>query len=615
MNKSLKPISRVFSYLRFFKKEVVLNVGFNILAVIFNLFSFAMIIPFVELFFGLTPAPEVQPTLALNQKALTDWLLWQLSVYQDAWGLWRCLVYVSLGYLTAVLLSNLCRYLALYYLSPIRNGIIERLRNDVYHRITILPISFFGRQKKGDIISRLSNDLTDVEWSVVCALQSLIKDPINIIVFAATLLFISPLLFGCFLLILPIFVFLIGKIGNSLKRSSVKGQTQLGGLFALLEESLSNIRIIKAFGKEERRQQQFEQANAQYAHTMVKVARKREASSPLSEVLGTVALVGILLVGGSLVVKGKMLSSVFIFFVIIFARLIPPVQAIVKAYNSILKGSASAARIFEIIDADEQIIEQPQAFVLCNFEHSVEYRDVSFVYRSHDDEERMVPVLKHINLTLPKGKTIALVGPSGSGKTTLADLLPRFYDPTEGAIWIDGHELRTLNINSLRQQIAIVSQHCILFNDTVANNIAFGRPDLSREQIRHAAQVAFADQFIQQLPQGYDTIIGERGLALSGGQRQRISIARAVLKDASILILDEATSALDAESEHEVQQALNALLQGRTSLVIAHRLSTIQNAHEIVVLKEGVIVEKGTHFSLIEQGGEYKRLVEMQQFN
>lgn len=615
MNKSLKPISRVFSYLRFFKKEVVLNVGFNILAVIFNLFSFAMIIPFVELFFGLTPAPEVQPTLALNQKALTDWLLWQLSVYQDAWGLWRCLVYVSLGYLAAVLLSNLCRYLALYFLSPIRNGIIERLRNDVYHRITILPVSFFGRQKKGDIISRLSNDLTDVEWSVVCALQSLIKDPINIIVFAATLLFISPLLFGCFLLILPIFVFLIGKIGNSLKRSSVKGQTQLGGLFALLEESLSNIRIIKAFGKEERRQQQFEQANAQYAHTMVKVARKREASSPLSEVLGTVALVGILLVGGSLVVKGKMLSSVFIFFVIIFARLIPPVQAIVKAYNSILKGSASAARIFEIIDADEQIIEQPQAFVLCNFEHSVEYRDISFAYRSHDDEERMVPVLKHINLTLPKGKTIALVGPSGSGKTTLADLLPRFYDPTEGAIWIDGHELRTLNINSLRQQIAIVSQHCILFNDTVANNIAFGRPDLSREQIRHAAQVAFADQFIQQLPQGYDTIIGERGLALSGGQRQRISIARAVLKDASILILDEATSALDAESEHEVQQALNALLQGRTSLVIAHRLSTIQNAHEIVVLKEGVIVEKGTHFSLIEQGGEYKRLVEMQQFN
>ena len=615
MNQSLKPIRRVFAYLRFFKKEVVLNIFFNILAVVFNLFSFAMIIPFVELFFGLTPAPEVQPTFALNQKELTDWLLWQLSIYQDTLGLWRCLLYVSLGYLSAVLLSNLCRYLALNFLSPIRNGIIERLRNDVYHRITILPVSYFDRQRKGDIISRLSNDLTDVEWSVVCALQSIVKDPINIIVFAATLLFISPMLFGCFLLILPLFVYLIGIIGKSLKRNSVKGQAQLGRLFAQLEESLSAIHVIKSFGKEEQQQERFESSNKDYTRTMIRVARRREASSPLSEVLGTLALVGILLVGGSLVVKGKMLSSVFIFFVVIFARLIPPVQAVVKAYNSILKGSASASRIFEIIDADEQIVEQPNAYSVKTFEHMVEYRDVCFSYPSREKEGTMVPVLRHINLTIPKGETIALVGPSGSGKTSLADLLPRFYDPTEGSIWFDGHELRSLNIDSLRRQVAIVSQHCILFNDTVANNIAFGRPDISREQIQHAAQIAFADGFIQQLPQGYDTVIGDRGMTLSGGQRQRISIARALLKDAALLILDEATSALDAESEHEVQQALNALLQGRTSLVIAHRLSTIQNANKIVVLKEGAIVEEGTHFSLIEQGGEYKRLVEMQQFN
>ncbi len=603
----LKPIWRVFSYLRFFKSEVALNVLFNILAVVFNLFSFAMIIPFVELFFGLTPPPMAEPSLSLDQKTLTEWMLWELNMYQNQLGTIMCFALVSVGYLVCVLLSNACRYAGLFFLSPIRNGIIEKIRNDIYRHITILPVAYFSRQRKGDIISRLSNDLTDVEWSVVCALQSLIKDPINILVFAATLIFISPTLFGCFLLILPVFVWVIALIGKSLKRNSVKGQSKLGMLFAYIEETLSGVKVVKALGKESWRRKQFQDVNQEYVDSMVKVAYRREASSPLSEVVGTLALVGILLVGGGLVVGHKMLSSVFIFFVIVFARLIPPVQAVVKAYNSVQKGSASAGRIFEIMDAEDKVSERVGAVELKTIKRCVEYRHVSFAY-----ENKANNVLDDVSLVIPKGSTVAFVGASGSGKTTFVDLLSRFHDVTSGGVFIDDTDVRDLTLDSLRKHIAVVSQHCILFNDTVANNIAFGRPDITREQIREAAKVAFADGFIDRLPNGFDTMIGEKGLALSGGQRQRISIARAVLKDASILVLDEATSALDAESEHEVQQAVDSLLKGRTSLVVAHRLATIRNADMIVVIKDGKIVEKGGHFSLISQNGEYKKLVDMQ---
>lgn len=608
---NMKPIGRIFRYLRFFKAEVILNVVFNALAVVFNLFSFVMIIPFVELFFGLTDPPTTEPTLAFNQQALTDWLTYHLYVYKDLLGAGRCLLIVALGYIVAVLLSNLCRYLGMFFLSPIRNGIIERLRNDIYHRITILPISFFNNQRKGDIISRLSNDLTDVEWSIVCALQSLIKDPINIILFTATLIFTSTKLFCCFVIMLPLFIYLIGRIGKSLRRNSFKGQTLLGQLFAKIEESLSAVKIIKGFGQEDRKVAEFQQANRQYSDTMIKVARRRELSSPLSEIIGTLALVLILLLGGSLTFAGDMRPSVFIFFVIIFARLIPPIQAVVKAYNSLQKGSASATRIFEIIDADECIVQRPDALVIDTFNNKVEYRNVSFAYHDASTER---PALTDISFTLHKGQYIALVGPSGAGKSTIADLLPRFYDPQQGCVLLDGHDLRSLDIDALRRQSAIVSQSCILFNDSVANNIAYGNATATPEQIRHAARVAYADDFISRLPQGYDTPIGDRGVTLSGGQRQRLSIARAVLKDAPILILDEATSALDSDAEHQVQLALEQLLAGRTALVIAHRLSTIQHANEILVLKEGRIVERGTHFSLLARNGEYKRMVDLQQF-
>lgn len=580
------------------------------LAVLFNMFTFVMIVPFIELLFGTTPTPDTLLPFALNQEYLSIWLTYTLSHYKGLYGLWPCLIGVSLGYLVFSFLSNLCRYMAQYFISPMRNGITMRLRNDIYHHITILPVSYFTAQRKGDLISRMSNDIADIEWGVLTSVISLGKDPINIIFFSVALIFISPRLFLYFLLVMPVSVWLIGIIGKSLRRNSVKGQTKLGGLFSIIEESLSGIRTIQSFNQQEQRCHDFTQANDSYARTMIRVAQRRELSSPLSEVLLTLGLVFILILGGFAVQQGQLLSSVFILFVILFARLVPPVQSIVRVYNNLQKANAAANRVFEVLDADEQITELPNAQEIDGFNQQIEYRDVSFTY----DTKAEAPILSRINLTIPKGKTVAIVGPSGAGKTTLVDLLPRFYDCTQGQILIDGIPITSLNINSLRSQIGLVSQHCILFNDTVANNIAFGRTDCTLDAVRHAAQIAHADQFISQLEQGYDTPIGDRGLNLSGGQRQRLSIARAVLKDPPILILDEATSALDTESELAVQQALEQLMHGRTCIIIAHRLSTICHADEIIVMDKGQIVERGNHQQLIDQGGLYKHLIDMQSF-
>lgn len=626
----MKPIWRIFSYLKFFPKEIALIISFNVLAVLFNLFSFVLIIPFAELLFGMTPPPATQPVFAFNQADLTQCMLWWLYQLKGSLGPWYSLLLVAAGYLLCNLLSNLCRYLASFFMSPMRNGMVQRLRGDIYRHITILPVSYFNSRRRGDILSRLSNDLYDIEWSVVSTMQSLVKDPINILLFAFTLIFISPKLFGFFLVILPVAVFFIARIAKSLKRSAVKGQAKLGGLFGELDENLAGIRAIKAFGREQERQQHFETTNHDYARTMIRVTQRRELSSPLSEVLGTLGLVAILIIGGLLVFQGEIASSVFIFFVIIFARLIPPVQAVVKAYNSLVKGSAAAGRVFELLDADEKILEQPNATILDGFYDKIEYRHISFSYEDTEKNDQPTidtstpsetPVITHthnvlcdINFTIRKGQTIALVGPSGAGKTTLVDLLPRFYDCTNGDILVDGHSIRTVNINSLRRLFGLVSQNCILFNDSVANNIAFGNNVATREQIEEAARLAYADDFIRLLPNGYDTQIGDLGITLSGGQRQRLSIARAMLKNAPILILDEATSALDNESELAVQQALVQLMQQRTSIVIAHRLSTIRNANEIIVLDQGRIVERGSHDSLIQQHGLYKKLVDMQSF-
>ena len=604
----MKPILRILAYLKHYPWQIAMNILFNVLHIVFNLGSYVMIVPFVELLFGTGSAPAAEPALSFSQEGITDWAFWHLYRYRDSVGLWPCLLWISGAYLALTLVANICRYVALVFLSTLRNGVIEHLRNDLYHKITILPVSYFGRHRRGDIISRMSNDLADIEWSV-STLQSLVKDPINIIVFGATLLFVSWRLFLLFLLVLPLGLWLIVRIGRSLKRNSQVGQNLLGRLFARLEESLAALRAIKANSAEQRREDDFRKANDRYARSMVRVARRRELSSPLSEVLGTLALVIILIVGGSWVVGGHIQPSVFIFFVIIFARIIPPIQSVVKAYTAQLKGSASAARFLEVLDADEVIRERPDAIDLPAFSSGITLSGVGFHYGDG------VPILQDIDLSIPRGQTVAIVGPSGAGKSTLVDLLPRFYDATAGTIAIDGHNILDLNINSLRRQFGLVSQNCILFNDTVAANIAFGGNRYSREQIREAARIAGADDFISAMPQGYDTIIGDRGVLLSGGQRQRLSIARAVIADKPILILDEATSALDSESEHAVQQSLDAVMRGRTSIVISHRLSTIRHADLIVVLDHGRIVQRGTHDQLMaDADGLYHKLVSMQSF-
>ena len=609
----MKDIWRVFRYLKYYPGNIAVNLLFNTLAVLFNMFTFIMIVPFVELLFGTSQSVETLPPFAFNQEYFSLWLTYTLAHYKALYGLWPCLLAISGGYLAFSFLSNLCRYLAQFFISPMRNGITMRLRNDIYHHITILPVSYFTSQRKGDLISRMSNDIADIEWGVLTSVISLGKDPINIILFAAALIFISPRLFLYFLIIMPIAVWLIGLIGKSLRRNSAEGQNRLGQLFALLEESLAGIRTILSFGQEQRRINRFSQTNDDYARTMIRVAERRELSSPLSEILLTLGLVFILILGGMAVLNGEILSSVFILFIILFARLIPPVQSMVRVYNNLQKANAAAQRVFEVMDADEKIYEKKDAQLLADFQKEIVYRKVSFAYQ-HEGQPHPTYVLRDIDLVIPKGRTIAIVGPSGAGKTTLVDLLPRFYDCTSGEILIDGIPLPDLNINSLRAQIGLVSQNCILFNDTVANNIAFGRTDFTPEQVRQAARIAHADEFIEQMEEGYSTNIGDRGLNLSGGQRQRLSIARAVLKDPPILILDEATSALDTESEQAVQQALEHLMKGRTSIIIAHRLSTICHADEIIVMDKGHIVERGTHNQLLSLNGLYKKLIDMQSF-
>lgn len=604
----MKDIFRIFKYLRYYPWHLALNVLFNLLHIAFNLGSYVMIVPFVELLFGSGQLSDVEPTLSFSQEGISAWAFWHIHQYRETLGIWPCLLAISAGYLGCSLLSNIFRYLALFFLDAVRNGLIEHLRNDLYHHITILPVSYFGSKRRGDLMSRMSNDLLDVEWSVVSTMQMLVKDPINVIVFSATLLFVSWRLFVLFLLVLPLGIMLFARIGRKLKRDSQQGQSLLGKIFAILEESLSSLRAVKAFGREDAMAGRFAASNATYTRTMVRVARRRELSAPLSEILGTLALVIILIVGGSWAVSGHINPSVFIFFILIFARLIPPLMAIVKGYNNLLKGSASAKRFLEVLDADEVIHEKADAVKIETFTTSITLKEVGFHFGDN------IPILQDINVEITKGQTLAIVGPSGAGKSTLVDLLPRFYDATEGTIAIDGHDILDLNINSLRSLFGLVSQNCILFNDTVAANIAFGASLYTIDEVKEAARIAHADEFIESLPQGYDTNIGDRGVTLSGGQRQRLSIARAVLRNTPILILDEATSALDSESEHAVQQGLDELMAGRTCIVIAHRLSTIRHADMIIVLDKGRIVERGTHDQLVAQGGLYRKLIDMQAF-
>ncbi len=413
----MKPIKRVLLYLRYFPLQISLNAIFNLLHVAFSLGSYVLIVPFVELMFGLNGVPDVEPEFAFNQRQMVDWAFWQLYQYKAVKGVWWCLLVVAAGYISCSFLSNISRYMAQFFMCRIRNGLVERLRNDIYKKITILPVSFFNSKRRGDLMSRMSNDLGDIDWCVE-NLQSVLKEPIQILVFTSILLFVSWRLFVLFLLVLPPGVWMIVRIGKRLKRRSQRGQNELGGLTAIIEESLASLKAIKSFGREDDREGHFRKANSDYAHTMVKVTRTRELSGPMSEIFGTLALVMILIIGGWQVIDGSIQPSIFIFFVIIYARVIPPFNALVKMYNALLKANASAERFLEVLDADEVIVEKPGALQLPPFSDRIEYRDVSFRYRADDGDHW---VLSHINLVVPKGMTVAVVGPSGAGKTTMVD--------------------------------------------------------------------------------------------------------------------------------------------------------------------------------------------------
>ena len=600
-----------------YRWQVAANLFFNILSTILSLFSFATIIPVLQILFGLSEmdvvymplsdATTMQEMLNLLKNNLYYFLQTQIDTHGAEYVL--LLLGVCLVLLTG--LKCLTAWLANYFMVPIRTGVLRDLRAQLYRKVVSLPIGFFTEERKGDVMSRMTNDVNEVEASIMSTLDMLFKDPIMIIVYLVTLFTISWQLTLFVLLLLPIAGFLIGRIGRSLKRASTKGQEQNAEILTQIDETLGGLRVVKAFNAEGKLMQRFLNLINATRATFNRINRRYYLAHPVSEFFGT-ALIAILLWFGGTLILGEHSSidaATFIYYLVIFYSIINPAKDLSKATYSIRRGMASLERIDKILNTESNIREIENPNKLTNFQSVIRYEDVSFSYQ----ENR--PVLQYINLDIHKGQTIALVGQSGSGKTTLADLLPRFYDPYAGRITIDGTDIRNVKTFDLRALMGNVNQEAILFNDTFYNNITFGVESATMEEVRQAARIANADDFIMATPDQYQTTIGDRGSRLSGGQRQRISIARAILKNPPILILDEATSALDTESEKLVQEALENLMKDRTTIVVAHRLSTIRNADLICVLHEGQIVERGTHDQLLALNGYYRRLIEMQQSN
>ncbi len=606
----MKNLIKILRYVRAYWVFAVLNIVFNLLSVIFSLASFALFIPVLQMLFGTTKSPtEVPPIDLLHFDTIKANFYYYISKWIDNYGELDVLLYIVICIIILYFLRNLLRYLAMFFLAPIRNGVVRDLRNDLYKKVLILPLSYYSEQKKGDIIARMTSDVQEVEWSIMSSLEMIFRDPIAILSYLITLVIISPTLTLFVLVLLPVTGYLIGQIGKSLKRTSVKGQRKLGIILSIIEETISGLRIIKAFNAIDHSNKNFKNHNQEYTNLMIRLYRKRDLASPLSEFFAAAVLVVVLWFGGRLVLSpdNPLDAAIFIAYLGIFSQVIPPAKSITTAVYNIQKGAASVERIHNVLEASELICEKPDAIGKNNFNNSIEYKNVNFAY------EREL-VLKDINLKIEKGKTIALVGPSGAGKSTMVDLLPRFYDCIDGKILIDDKPIRDLKIDDLRGLMGVVTQETILFNDSIYGNITLGMDGVNEEEVIAASKVANAHEFIDQLEKGYYTNIGDRGVKLSGGQRQRISIARAVLKNPPILILDEATSSLDTESERLVQEALVNLMKNRTSIVIAHRLSTIKHADEIIVLRKGSIVERGTHDELITVDGIYKNLHDIQTF-
>jgi subfamily B ATP-binding cassette protein MsbA len=563
-----------------------------------------MIIPMLDTLFNQTEKVKEVPALpefavsTTFAKDLFNHYFLKAALEQ---GTIAALLFVCAIIAASVILANVFRYLERVIATKIRVDIVRNMRMDFFKKITQFHIGYFNNEHKGDLISRFTNDVNEVESAVMNSLKAVLKEPITIIISFSVLIFLSPQLTLFTLIVLPITGFLLAQIINTLKKHARISQESLGRVLNILDETFSGMRVIKAFNARNFVVEKIDKETGLYRKAVKSVAYKNELAAPLAEILGVLIMTGIIYYGGNLVLNKEMEASTFIGFLVTYAMIIQPAKNFSNGITSLQRGTASAKRIFALMDTQPVIVDTENATILSSFEHEIEFRNVSFAYDTD-------PVLKNINLRISKGQTIALVGPSGGGKSTLADLIPRFYDPTAGELRVDGIPLKNLSQDSLRSQIGVVTQESILFNDTIFNNIAFGMPHVSEEDVIKAAKIANAHEFIIQTDDGYQTLIGERGSKLSGGQRQRLSIARAVLKNPPILILDEATSALDTESERLVQEALFNLMKNRTSIVIAHRLSTIQHADEILVIQNGEIIERGKHEQLTNQNGLYRKL-------
>ncbi|MBR2147732.1 MAG: ABC transporter ATP-binding protein [Muribaculaceae bacterium] len=594
-----------------YKKQLVLNIVFNILAALLTLFSFALIIPILEMLFGINTATySYTPwgSASIDKVVVNNFYYYVQSIIATS-GKSTALACIAAALVVMTGLKTGAAYMAAYFMISLRTGVVRDLRAMIYNKMVSLPIGFFSSERKGDVMARMSGDVTEVENSVMMSLDMMFKNPIMIVVCLAMMLFVSWQLTLFVFILLPIAGFIMGRVGKYLKRVSLEQQNQLGTIMSNIEETISGLRIIKAFNAEEKVKNRFGNENEKYRNLSRRMSRRYELAHPMSEFLGTATIAIVLWFGGTLILGGTnaITAPKFIYYMVIFYSIINPAKDFSKASYNIQRGLASMQRIDKILGATNPITDPEQPVELDSFKQGISYKDVRFKYQD-------AWVINGVSLDIPCGKTVALVGQSGSGKTTIADLLPRFYDVNEGSITIDGSDIRNYRIADLRGLMGNVNQEAILFNDSFYNNIAFGVENATQEEVEQAARIANAYDFIMATEQGFDTNIGDRGCKLSGGQRQRISIARAILKNPPILILDEATSALDTESEHLVQEALDKLMHGRTTLVIAHRLSTIKNADLIVVMHEGKIVEQGRHDELIALGGTYKHLVDMQTF-
>lgn len=608
----MRSFAKILKYAGGYKFYALLNVIFNIFSVVFELLSVMLFIPFLNLLFNQSASIPVttKPEFAYTKQYVEAYYNYTLGQIIESNDKIAALLFVCIIVGVLFFLKNVCRYLALYYISVLRTGVVRDLRKKIHQKTLDLPLSYYSEQRKGDIMSRMTSDVQEVEWSILNSLEMIFREPFAVILSIAVLVAMNTQLTLFAMILLPVSGFIIGQLGKSLKRSSTKVQDMMGMILSSIEETLGGLRIIKAFNAEEHIAEKFDNLNQNHTKLTLKMARKADSASPLSEFLGTTVMVTLAFYGGRLVLQGdsSFTGAEFFGYIIVFARLLSPVKAFSTAYAIVLKGAASSDRIEQVLSVKNLIVDPINPKKIDRFSKSIVYKNVHFSYEQQT-------VLNGIDFTIEKGKTIALVGESGGGKSTLADLLPRFYDLETGEILIDDINIKDLTLNNLRSLMGIVTQESILFNESIFNNITLGTKNATKEQVIEAAKIANAHDFIMQMENGYETTIGDRGSKLSGGQRQRISIARAVLKNPSILILDEATSALDTESEKLVQDALFKLMQNRTSIVIAHRLSTIQHADEILVIQKGKIVERGTHSELIKLPGVYKKLSDLQSFS